>query len=234
MGDTRPGVLEDVFNEAEKTGQIRSFSGGYCIFFAPRAKLIEMARGVLSDSDMVFATKLHATDDDLAPRRPATVEAVDARLSVWGQASRHAIGRRADALSAAAGVFAERHGREAAVLSSMPVDGVEAVLGNDSSTLGMLAATVLPEAVRSSCRILWVDPSRLTENLMVALGPHLEAARAEIRRIQALHRRRARLWRHDVERLNQLREDVEALTVPRGGQKVIDGVVETLEKLRRA
>ncbi|MBX2810568.1 MAG: hypothetical protein KTR25_02105 [Myxococcales bacterium] len=183
---------------------------------------------------MVFATKLHATDDDLAPRRPATVEAVDARLSVWGQASRNAIGRRADALSAAASAFAERHGREAAVLSSMPVDGVEAVLGRDPTSLGLLAATVLPSAVRSSCRILWVDPSRLTENLLLALAPHLEAARAEIRRIQALHRRRARLWRHDVERLNQLREDVEGLTVPRGGDKVVEGVLETLEKLRRS
>ena len=97
--------------------------------------------------------------------------------------------------------------------------------------LGKLAATLLPDAVRCSCRILWVDADRLTENLLNALSVHLENARAEIRRIQALHRRRARLWRADVERLNALREDVESLRVPRGGPAVADATFEVLESL---
>lgn len=171
-------------------------------------------------------------DDDLAPRRDATVEAIDARLSVWGQASRQAIVRRARALSDAAGMFAERHGRESAHLQLVDVDPLRAMLGSDSQELGHLAAQLLPESVRSSCRILWVDPSRLSENLLSALGPHLESARGEIRRLQALHRRRARLWRDDVDRLNQLRADVEELTVPRGGPRVAQGVIDSLEALR--
>lgn len=194
--------------------------------------MVFLARTVLLRCVMVTASHLSMEDDDLAPRRPATVEAIDARLSVWGQASRQAIARRADALCDAAGLFADRHGRESAVLATLPVDAVGALLGQDSEALGYLAGSLLPEAVRASCRILWVDPSRLSENLLAALGPHLEGARAEIRRVQALYRRRARLWRDDVDRLNQLREDVEALTVPRGGPKVVEGVIETLELLR--
>ena len=181
---------------------------------------------------MVIASQSYAADDDLAPRRPATVEAIDARLSVWGQASRQAIVRRAEALCQGSGLFAEQHGRESAAIRAVPVDPVGALLGQGPQEIGQLAASLLPEAVRSSCRILWVDPSRLSENLLLALGPHLEAARSEIRRVQALHRRRARLWRDDVERLNQLREDVESLTVPRGGPSVVQGVISTLDGLR--
>lgn len=191
-----------------------------------------MARHMLTQCIMVIASPLQLADDDLAPRRPATVEAIDARLSVWGQAARQAIVRRADALTDGARLFAEQHGRESASIQVNPVDAVAALLGHVSGDLGELAASLLPEAVRASCRILWVDPSRLSENLLLALGPHLESARSEIRRIQALHRRRARLWRDDVDRLNQLREDVEALTVPRGGPRVVEGVIETLEALR--
>lgn len=182
---------------------------------------------------MVIAEALMIVDD-LAPRRAATVEAVDARLSVWGQASRQAILRRADALSDAAGLFAERHGRASMALTAPKVDPLQAIMGQDAESLGHLAAALLPDEIRSSCRILWVDPSRLAENLLLALGPHLESARAEIRRMQALHRRRARLWRQDGERLNQLREDVESLTVPRGGPRVVEGTLATLEQLRES
>ena len=46
--------------------------------------------------DMSTAQRLPQNiDEDLSPRRPASVEAIDARLSVWGQASRNAITRRA-------------------------------------------------------------------------------------------------------------------------------------------
>lgn len=181
---------------------------------------------------MVSVQHLSMTDEDLAPRRPATVEAIDARLSVWGQASRQALGRRADALCEAAANFADSHGRDAARIAVGPVDAVDALLGNQPKNLALLGATLLPDAVRSSCRILWVDPARLSENLLGALSPHLEAARAEIRRVQALHRRRARLWRDDPDRLHQLRIDVEALTVPRGGERVVNGVTEVFEELR--
>lgn len=181
---------------------------------------------------MVSVSQLPMTDEDLAPRRPATVEAIDARLSVWGQASRQAVVRRADALCDAATAFAECHGRESGQLAIGPADTLDAVLGVTPRSLALLGATLLPEAVRTSCRILWVDPHRLSENLLSALNPHLEAARAEIRRIQALHRRRARLWRDDPDRLSQLRIDVEALSVPRGGPRVVNGVIEVFEELR--
>jgi hypothetical protein len=189
---------------------------------------------MLTPEAMVIASQLHPVDEDLAPRRPASVEAIDARLSVWGQATRQAVVRRAEALSSGACVFAERHGREAALVASKPVDPVAVLLGASPGDLGDLAGSLLPSAVTSSCRILWVDPSRLSENLLSALGPHLEDARSEIRRVQALHRRRARLWRDDVDRLNQLREDVEGLVVPRGGPKVVEGVIDALEALREA
>ena len=170
--------------------------------------------------------------DDLAPRRPATVDAIDARLSVWGQAARLAIGRRAESMAEASKAFAEEHGREAARVATAPVDGVAAVLGAGSEDLARLAASLLPSSVRASCRILWVDPDRLGEALLAEVQPHIDGARAEIRRIQALHRRRARLWRDDPERLNQLRDDVEALSVPRSGARVVAGVLAALERQR--
>lgn len=181
---------------------------------------------------MVTATHLEIFDRDLAPRRPATVEAIDARLSVWGQASRLAITRRAESLAEAAELFAARHGRDAARLATGPVDGVAAMLGLEAEEIGLLAAGLLPSTVRASCRILWVDPARLSENLLSALAPHLDGARGEIRRLQALHRRRARLWKDDPERLDKLRNDVESLTVPRSGPRVIAAMVEELEKHR--
>ena len=179
---------------------------------------------------MVTASAIPLIDDDLAPRRPATVEAIDARLSVWGQASRVALGRRADSLAEAAIAFAELHGREAARVATTPVDGVAAMLGTGAEDLARLAASLMPHCVRSSCRILWVDPDRLTESILASAQPHLDGARAEIRRVQALHRRRARLWRDDPDRLNQLREDVEALSVPRAGPRVVAGALAGLER----
>lgn len=195
-------------------------------------KSITLARRVLTPRTMVIASSLSLADEDLAPRRPATVEAIDARLSVWGQATRQAVVRRAEALASGACLFAETHGREASQIASQPVDPVAVLLGTSPAELGALASSLLPAAVVTSCRILWVDPSRLSENLLIAMTPHLEAARGEIRRVQALHRRRARLWKEDIDRLNQLREDVEALAVPRGGAPVVEGVVQMLEQLR--
>lgn len=181
---------------------------------------------------MVTASSVVLLDHDLAPRRPATVDAIDARLSVWGQASRQALVRRAASLAEAARELAAAHGREAAWIGTGPVDGVAAMLGTGSEDLGRLCASLLPSTIPASCRILWVDPSRLTENLLAALAPHLEGARSEIRRVQALHRRRARLWREDPDRLDGLRTDVEALSVPRSGPRIVDGVLRELEKHR--
>ena len=153
--------------------------------------------------------------DDLAPRRPATIPALDARLSVWGQAAREAAGRRAEALVEGSVLYVERVGRNAEVLRPPETDPAVVLLGTGYDDLILLGARLLPVSVSLSCRLLWVDPDRLRERMAEALIPALEAARAEIRRRQALYRRRARLWQHDQERLDGPRVDLEALKVPR-------------------
>ena len=153
--------------------------------------------------------------DDLAPRRPATVQAIDARLSVWGQAARDGVGRRAKVVAEGAAIYVERVGRQAEIIRPVPVDHGLALLSTEVDVLVLVATSFLPQSVKSSCRLLWVDPERLRTNMEVALQEASDAARAEIRRRQALYRRRARLWQNDVERLNSLREEVESLRVPR-------------------
>ncbi len=163
-------------------------------------------------------------------RRPASVAAIDARLSVWGHAARKALQLRAVALCDGAALFAERHGRAAMQVGAAEAEPVEALLGIDAEPLGQLAAALLPDAIRGSCRILWVDPVRLTGTLLAALEPDLRAAKLEIRRQQAQHRRRARLWRDDHLRLDGLRVEVEGLSVPRGGPTTVQGVLDVLER----
>ncbi len=160
--------------------------------------------------------------DDMTPRRPATLASLDARLSVWGQAARDATERRAEALVEGAVLYVERVGRNADVLRADATDPADAFLGEDYDSLVGLAAALLPTAVPQSCRLLWVDPDRLRERLLEALIPSLEAARAEVRRKQALYRRRARLWQHDEERMNRLRDELESLRVPRCRQEAVD------------
>ena len=63
--------------------------------------------------------------DDTRPRRPATVAAIDARISVWGQAARKAIHRRAEALIGGAVDYAERVGRCAEGLPPQEVAAAE-------------------------------------------------------------------------------------------------------------
>lgn len=165
---------------------------------------------------MVIAHKLpERHEEDIAPRRPATVQALDARLSVWGQAARDAVGRRADALAEGACLYVERVGRNAEILRPVPLDHRMALLSTETDVLVLVSASLVPDAVKRSCRLLWVDPEKLRSNLMLALTPAIEGARAEIRRRQALYRRRARLWQNDPERLDKLRDEVESLRVPR-------------------
>lgn len=165
---------------------------------------------------MVIAHKLPLdTEEDLQPRRPATVQALDARLSVWGQAAREAVGRRAESLAQGACLYVERVGRNAEVLRPVPLDHRMALLSTETDVLVLVSASLIPTAVRRSCRLLWVDPEKLFENIMSELQPAIDGARAEIRRRQALYRRRARLWQHDHQRLARLREEVESLRVPR-------------------
>ena len=161
------------------------------------------------------APQLTTGDDDLAPRRPATVQAIDARLSVWGQAARDGVGRRAKVVAEGAAIYVERVGRQAEVIRPVPVDHGLALLSTEVDVLVLVATGFLPGSVKSSCRLLWVDPERLRTNMEVALQEAADAARAEIRRRQALYRRRARLWQNDGDRLNGLREEVESLRVPR-------------------
>ena len=159
-----------------------------------------------------------STDDgsgDLAPRRPATVSAIDARLSVWGQAARDGVGRRAKMVAEGAAIYVERVGRQAEVIQPIAVDPGLALLSTELDVLTLVATSYLQSAVRCSCRLLWVDPERLRTNMEAALQDAADAARGEIRRRQALYRRRARLWQSDVERLNGLRDEVESLRVPR-------------------
>lgn len=166
---------------------------------------------------MVIAHQVQPTSfsDDLTPRRPATVAALDARLSVWGQAAREAVEKRAQVIAEGAAMYVERVGRNAEVLQSVPLDHRMALLSTEVDVLGLVAANLIPDAVRRSCRLLWVDPDKLKAHLLEDLASAVEGARAEIRRRQALYRRRARLWQHDTARLNRLRDEVEGLRVPR-------------------
>ncbi|MFO0727723.1 MAG: hypothetical protein U1E65_28345 [Myxococcota bacterium] len=163
-------------------------------------------------------------------RKPASVGSVDARLSVWGQASRDAAQRRAEVLVEGALLYAEKVGRSGGALPAIEVDAAAALLDTEIAPLVELAQTLLPTAITQSCRLLWVDPDRLRERLTEALNAPVEAARAEVRRRQALYRRRARLWQNDPIRLNRLRDEIEAMRVPRtapgGPERVARGLFE--------
>lgn len=177
---------------------------------------------------------LEAADrDEAAPRRPATVQALDARLSVWGQASRDAVGRRAEALAHGAVAYVERVGRNAEILRSVPLDHRMALLSTETEVMVLVAVSLLPAAVKNCCRLLWVDPEKLFERLMEDLAPTIDGARAEIRRRQALYRRRARLWQNDPTRLNRLREEVESLRVPRCSSKAAERIARGLLERHR-
>lgn len=178
---------------------------------------------------MVIAHKLpDSFEADIPPRRPATVPALDARLSVWGQAARDAVGRRAESLAEGACLYVERVGRNAEILRTVPLDHRMALLSTEIDVLVLLAASLVPEAVKRSCRLLWVDPEKLRTNLMQALAPAIDGARTEIRRRQALYRRRARLWQGDHARLDRLRDEVESLRVPRCNETTPDLVARGL------
>jgi hypothetical protein len=165
---------------------------------------------------------------EVVQRRAPTVGAIDARLSVWGRAAREAATKRAEALAAAAAQLVEQVGRRAERLPKHSSDAGLALLEAETDGLVRLAATLLPEAVQRSCRLLWVDPEKLRETLVLALQPAIESARIEIRRRQALYRRRARLWQHDPARLEQLRAELESLKVPKGGDAVKDQILQGL------
>ncbi len=170
-------------------------------------------------------------DMDMRPRRAASVAAIDARLSVWGQAAREGLSLRAQAMSRGGALWGSQVGRAAESVRSTPVDASEALLGSNVRAMALLCANLMSSAIRPACRILWVDPDRLEEKLLEGVAPNVEAAKNEIRRRQALYRRRARLWKADPERLNQLRDEVESLTVPRGGQLIVEGVRQHLERV---
>lgn len=172
--------------------------------------------------------------EDLEPRRPATIASIDARLSVWGQAARDAAGRRAEALVEGALLYVERVGRNAEVLRRSEQDAGTALLDTGYEALIELGACLLPAAVVQSCRLLWVDPDRLKERLEAALSPAVEAARTEVRRRQALYRRRARLWQHDQPRLNRLREEIEGIRVPRCSPAAPERIARGLLERHRA
>lgn len=169
------------------------------------------------------ASQIPDTDShDISPRRPATVAALDARLSVWGQASREAVEKRALVLAEGAALYVDRVGRNAEVLRKVPVDSRMALLSTEIDVLVLVAASLIPDAVKRSCRLLWVDPDKLCENILQDLQPAVDGAKGEIRRRQALYRRRARLWQNDPARLDGLREEVESLRVPRAGAQAVE------------
>ncbi|MBI4820349.1 MAG: hypothetical protein HY791_29050 [Deltaproteobacteria bacterium] len=161
---------------------------------------------------MVIAHKVY---EELAPRRAASVPALDARLSVWGQATREAVQSRANALARGAVLFAEEVGRSAAKVQGPIVEGSDALLALGADSLAALASNLLPGAVPQSCRLLWVDPERLEGRILNALAPAVDAARTAVRKRQALYRRRARLWKDHPDRLEELRDEVEGLRVPK-------------------
>jgi hypothetical protein len=151
-----------------------------------------------------------------APKRLPSVASFDARLSVWGHAAREGVVRRVQALVVGAALYVERVGRGAGGFApGRAIDGALELLDTEYGPLVDLGASFLPNVIAQSCRLLWIDTERLKERLEAALAPSMEAARAEIRRRQALYRRRARLWRADLLRLEQLRSEIEDLRVPR-------------------
>lgn len=169
---------------------------------------------------MVNAHRLEPIDSGFdgeapGPRRPASTSALDARLSVWGQAARLASERRAEALVDGAQLYVERVGRHSEILRARARIARVPLVDSSTDALINLGVELIPEVVSRSCRLLWVDPDRVRENLAASLAPELEAARGEIRRIQALYRRRARLWQTDQLRLDGLRDEIEELKVPR-------------------
>lgn len=172
----------------------------------------------------------HHQLEDAAPRRMATVGSLDARLSVWGQAAREAAGKRAEALVEGALQYIDKVGRTAEALPRAEVDAGSALLEVEYDALVILGGNLVPQAVSQSCRLLWVDPDRLRERLNDALAPAIEAARTEVRRRQALYRRRARLWQNDQARLNRLRDEIEAMRVPRccntAAERIARGLLE--------
>lgn len=185
---------------------------------------------------MVIAQPMSSSGEaegEVVPRRPATVQALDARLSVWGQAAREAVGRRAEALAKGAVTYVERVGRNAEILRPVPLDHRMALLSTEAEVLVLVASSLLPDAVKNCCRLLWVDPDKLNERLMDDLSPAIDGARAEIRRRQALYRRRARLWQNDAARLNRLREEVESLRVPRCSPKAAERIARGLLERHR-
>jgi hypothetical protein len=155
------------------------------------------------------------------PRRRATVSALDARLSAWGRAARDAAGRRAEVVAAASARLPEAALARVVAPSPALVDPASALLAPDVAALLPLAASVLPSALRRSRRLLWVDPERVAATVLADLAPHVEAARREVRRRQALYRRRARLWAADPARLEELREELEGLRLPRTGEAAV-------------
>ncbi len=172
-------------------------------------------------------------EDLAAARRSATIGGIDARLSVWGQASRDAASRRAEALVDGVLLYVEKVGRAAESLDAVQLDPAAALLDVEYGPLVALAANLLPTAVSQSCRLLWVDPDRLRERMNEALAPHVESARAEVRRRQALYRRRARLWQGDQARLDRLRDEVEGMRVPRCGNTSAERVARGLLDLHK-
>lgn len=165
-------------------------------------------------------------------RRPPTVPSIDARLSAWGQATRRAIKQRAGLLVDACQGFAEEVGRSAEYLPpGLGQASGLALQATDDGELLAIAAALLPETVRTSCRILWVDPEKLRFNLERALAAYIDEARHEVRRKQALYRRRARLWKDDPVRLARLRDEVESLRVPRVSDDLVARLVGGLRAL---
>ena len=94
-------------------------------------------------------------------------------------------------------IFVEYVGRNTDSLKPREMESATALLGTEYGSLVDLSTALLPATVKQSCRLLWVDPDRFRERFAEALIPSLEAAKAEIRRRQALYRRRARLWQNE-------------------------------------
>lgn len=158
---------------------------------------------------------MSADASSVLARRPATVAAIDARLMAWGDAARAAVPRRCEALiTAALGAHGQLSGARMRPTPA-PVPAPEGLLAADIASLLPLAEWALPPAMIRARRLLWVDPERLEQVLREQLAPSCREAGQRIRKIQSRHRRRARLWAQDPARLNALREEVEALRLPK-------------------
>lgn len=164
---------------------------------------------------------------------PVTADEVRARLSAWARASMLSVRKRADAVALGAATYADHVGRRTAerpLVRTPPEDRLTLLYG-EPEDLGLLAAQLLPDAVRQTSRLLWVDEERLRDHLETTLRAHLDAARHELKRTRQLISMRGYRAR-ELTAVDRAMDMAEALRVPRevSARQIISRLSEMLAR----